>query len=408
MLAAPISSRGLSAAMAGAGRTYLDHNATSALRPQAREAMLAALEAAGNASSVHAEGRAARGVVEAARDEVAALVGAKPANVVFTSCGSEAAALALSPRIDVRGTMQTFDRLLVGATEHPCILAGGRFPSDRIDGLAVDGNGLLDLAALDARLGELSAKGLRAIVAVQAANSETGVLQPVAEIARRVHGSGGIVVCDAVQAPGRFAFDLAGSGADFAILSAHKLGGPQGVGALVAATGAVRIPDPLVRGGGQERGQRAGTENVAAIAGFGAAAGAVRTEADGAFGRLAALRDAFEEGLRARHPGAVVFGAAAPRLPNTCLYAVPGRAAETELMRLDLAGVALSSGSACSSGKVKASHVLAAMGVDPELARGAMRVSLGWSSTIDDVNRCLGAYENRDGTLSERPGRAAA
>lgn len=394
--------------MSGAQRTYLDHNATSALRPEAREAMLAALDGVGNASSVHAEGRAARACVETAREAVASLVGARPANVVFTSGGSEAAALALSPRVDVRGAIVTFDRLLVGATEHPCILAGGRFAADRVGVIPVDSSGVLDLAALEDGLASRRAAGAPAMVAVQAANNETGVLQPLPQIAERVHAHGGIVVCDAVQAPGRVAFDLQASGADFVILSAHKLGGPQGVGALVAATGNVRIADALVRGGGQERGLRAGTENIAAIAGFGAVARRVRDEGEAAGERLRALRDAFEAGLRARRDDVVVFGAGAARLPNTSLYALPGRPAETELMRLDLAGLALSSGSACSSGKVRASHVLSAMGVEPGLARCALRLSLGWSSTIEDVNRCLGAYENRGGTLSERSGRAAA
>lgn len=394
--------------MAGAERTYLDHNSTSVLRPEAREAMLAALDGVGNASSVHAEGRAARALVEDAREAVAVLVGAQPANVVFTSGGSEAAAMALTPRIEVHGTVVAFGRLLTGATDHPCVLAGGRFPADAAEMLPVDGAGLLDLEALASRLAALAGAGTRAVVAVQAANNETGVLQPLPEIAALVHRHGGIVVCDAVQAPGRVTFELAASGADFAILSAHKLGGPQGVGALVAATGNVRIPDALVRGGGQERGQRAGTENVAGIAGFGAAARVVREEGVGPAERLASLRDAFEAGLRVRRPDVVIFGEGAPRLPNTSLYAVPGRTAETELMRLDLAGLALSSGSACSSGKVKASHVLQAMGVEPGLARCALRLSLGWPSTIEDVNRCLGAYENRGDTLSERPGRAAA
>ncbi|WP_293861952.1 cysteine desulfurase family protein [uncultured Alsobacter sp.] len=394
--------------MAGAQRTYLDHNATSALRPEARAAMVAALDAVGNASSVHAEGRAARALVEAAREGVAALVGAKPANVVFTAGGSEAAALALTPRIEMGGTVRTFDRLLVSVTEHACILAGGRFAAHSIEILPVDPRGVVDAAGVAARLADLAARGLRAVVAVQAANNETGVVQDLAAIAAAVHAHQGILVCDAVQAPGRIGFDLKASGADFAILSAHKLGGPQGVGALVAATGSVRVADPLVRGGGQERGMRAGTENVPAIAGFGAAARAVRGEGAEAHGRLATLRDAFETGLRQRRSDAVIFGAGAGRLPNTSLYAIPGRAAEVELMRLDLAGIALSSGSACSSGKVRASHVLAAMGIEADLARCALRLSLGWTSTIEDVNRCLGAYENRDDTLSERPGRAAA
>lgn len=393
--------------MAGAARTYLDHNATSPLRPRARDAMLAVLDAAGNPSSVHAEGRAARAVVETARESVAALVGARPADVTFTSGGTEAIVTALTGAVEVAGEGLRFDRLLVGATEHACVLAGGRFPAGSVERLPVDGNGIIDPDALRDRLAVLQAEGVRAMVAVQAANNETGVIQPIADLAERVHAAGGVLVCDAVQAPGRMAFALADAGADAVVLSAHKLGGPLGAGALVT-TSRLRIKAPLLTGGGQERGARAGTENVAAIAGFGAAAAAVRDGGEAERARLAGLRDAFETGLRARRPQAVVFGAGVARLANTSLVAIPGDPAETALIRLDLAGLAVSSGSACSSGKVRRSHVLEAMGVDEDLSRCAIRVSFGWNSTETDVTACLEAFAKAPDALSERPGRAAA
>ena len=392
--------------MACATRIYLDHNATSPLRPQAREAMLRALEGGGNASSVHAEGRAARAFVEAARDAVAALAGAPAREVTFTSGGSEAAATALTPFVSRDGDRRPLDRLLVGATEHACILAGGRFGREWTEVIPVDGEGLIDLAWLESRLHALARAGERAMVAVQAANNETGVIQPVGVIGAMVEAARGITVCDAVQAMGRLERDAV-RGADILILSGHKIGGPQGVGALAVTSSAVRIEDPLLRGGGQERGARAGTENVAAIAGFGAAAEAVLAEGQAERGRMAALRDAAELRMRAAAPDTVIFGASAPRLPNTSLVSVPGLSAETALMAFDLDGIALSSGSACSSGKVRRSHVLDAMGVDHAVAGGAIRLSFGWSSSEAEVIRFAEAFEKRLGTLCLRRERAA-
>ena len=356
-------------------RFYLDYNATAPLRPQARAAMIAALDQIGNPSSIHFEGRAARALVEEARREVATLVGSAPRNVVFTAGGTEAANLALAPGVFAPG-VAPLGRLIVSATEHPCVLGGHRFPAAEI--APVGTNGRLDLEALARLLDD----GPPALVAVHAANNETGVLQPVAEAAELTHARAGLLFCDAAQVAGRL--PLAETGADALLLSAHKFGGPKGAGALVTLREGLHI-EPLLRGGGQERGRRAGTENVAAIAGFGAAA---RTAAPGLAeeaARLTALRDACEARLRALAPEAVIFAEGAPRLPNTFSFSIPGLTASTMLMRLDLDGIAASSGSACSSGKVSPSHVLAAMGVAPALAAGAIRISLGWASGEADV-----------------------
>lgn len=362
-------------------RIYLDHNATAPLRPAAVAAMQAAQGLPGNASSIHAEGRAARAVLETARQQVAELVGAKPRNVVFTSGGTEAANLALTPQWVRAGSTQPVERLLLLATEHACVLSGHRFAASAVTLLPCGHDGVIDLAALATTL----AQGGPALLAVQAANNETGVLQPVREAAALVHAAGGLVLCDAVQAAGKLPCDINALGVDALIVSAHKLGGPKGAGALVLAQGTVQPAAPLLRGGSQERGMRAGTENIAAIAGFGAAAQAILPQIAPEAQRQADLRSELEAGIRASAPDIVIFGHGAARLPNTLAFCIPGIRAETLLIALDLAGVAASSGSACSSGKVAASHVLAAMGVAPELAQGALRLSLGWSTTADEV-----------------------
>ena len=382
-------------------RIYLDWNATAPLRPAARAAMLAALERVGNPSSVHAEGRAARHLVERARDQVAALVGAEPGNVVFTSGGTEANNLALSPCIDGAAGRGRLSRILVSAVEHPSVRAGGRFPPDAIEKIPVTSAGIVDLAWLDARLGELYRGGARVLVSIMHANNETGVIQPIAAAAARVHAVDGILHVDAVQTAGRIACDIKALGADLVTLSGHKLGGPMGSGAVVKASERLHL-DPLIRGGGQERGNRAGTENVAAIAGFGAAAQAAGAalEPDGL--RIAALRDRLEAGLLAMAAGTVIFGHGTERLPNTTMFAVPGHKAEIAIMALDLEGIAGSSGSACSSGKVTASHVLEAMRVSPRLAAGALRLSLGWSTAETDIEGFLTAWRKLVSRLSRR------
>jgi cysteine desulfurase len=377
-----------------AERTYLDWNATARLRPEAREAMIAALDAVGNPSSVHAEGRAARHLIDEARRRVAALLGAEPANVVFTSGGTEANATALSPK-------DAADVLLVSAIEHPSVLAGGRFPADRVLQVPVGPDGVVDLATLERQLVAAGAEGRRVLVSLMHANNETGVVQPVAAAAAIVHAGGGLLHVDAVQTAGRIACDINALGADLLAVSGHKLGGPKGVGALVRRSDAIAWPEPLIRGGGQERGTRAGTENVAAIAGFGAAAAAAARDLAAEGRRLTALRDRLEAALTAEFPRTVIFGAAAERLPNTTLFALPVVKAETAVIGLDLAGVAVSSGAACSSGKVAPSHVLAAMGVPGALARGAVRISLGYSTQEADIERFLAAWRGLADALSK-------
>ena len=358
------------------------------LRPEARATVLAALETTGNPSSVHAEGRAARRIVEDARAEVARLAGVPPRCVTFVSGATEAANAALNPRFGLRPAEPSLDRLILAAGEHPAVLRGHRFPDSAVEVAPLAADGRIDLDAL----AQACRTPGRALLALQGANNETGVVQPVAEAARIVHAAGGFVFCDAVQLAGRADFTLASLGADALALSAHKIGGPKGAGALIASGPDVSLGEPLVRGGGQERGQRAGTESVASIAGFGAAARAAAAEIGAEAPRLAALRDALADAVLAVAPDAVAFGAEAARLPNTHCFAVPGIEAATLMIALDLAGVAVSSGSACSSGKVTPSHVLAAMGVASDLAQGAIRLSLGWNSAAPDVERFAEAF----------------
>ncbi len=385
-----------------ADRAYFDWNASAPLREEAREAMGAALALTGNASSVHAEGRAARRLIEQARDDVARLVGAESRNVTFTSGASEANALALTPAIETGGRREPRDRLFISAIEHPSVLSGGRFGAKQVEVLPVTPDGVVDLGALRLAL----SRSERPLVSVMLGNNESGVVQPIAEVADIVHAAGGVLHVDAVQGPGRIACDMGALGADLMSISSHKLGGPQGAGALIRR-GDVHIGDPLIKGGGQERGLRAGTENVAAIAGFGAAAGAAAATWQSDFQRLAALRDRFEAGLRSLTPHVVIFGENALRLPNTSLFTVPGLKAETAIIAFDLNGVAVSSGAACSSGKVQASHVLAAMGVEPALARGAVRVSLGWSTAEAEIEALLTAWNTVVSSLLNKHANAA-
>jgi cysteine desulfurase len=382
-------------------RAYLDWNATAPLRPEAYAAMVAACEVVGNPSSIHAEGRAARGVVEEARERVALLVGADPRRVIFTSGGTEANAMALGPAIEVAGDKRPHAPLLMSAIEHPSVRTGGRFAPDAVDQIPVTMDGVVDLRALKNRLADLAASGSRPLVAIMLANNETGVIQPVGEAAEIVHAAGGLLQVDAVQVAGKIECNIDELGVDLMTLSAHKLGGPKGVGALIKREEAVHLANPLIAGGGQERGARAGTENIAGIAGFGAAAAAVARALVEETSRVRALRDRLETKLKTISPDALIFGATAERLPNTTLFAVPGVKAETALIALDLDGVAVSSGSACSSGKVAASHVLQAMGFAPDLARGAIRVSLGYSTAESDVERFLTAWNKLVRTLSK-------
>jgi cysteine desulfurase len=384
-------------------RAYFDWNATAPLREQARAAMVAALGQTGNASSVHAEGRAARGLVEQARQQVAGLAGAEPQNVTFTSGATEANVLALTPAIEIGGRKSLRDRLFVSAIEHSSVRSGGRFPAELIEELPVTGDGLVDLHALKSAI----TRAERPLVSVMLANNETGVIQPIRQIAEIVQAANGVFHVDAVQGPGRTNCDIAALGADLMSLSAHKLGGPQGAGALIRR-GGIHIAEPLIKGGAQEHALRAGTENVAAIAGFGAAAAVAANRQEAA--AMAAMRDRLEAAIKTVTPDAVIFGEGAPRLPNTTLFAVPGMKAETAIIAFDLNGIAVSSGSACSSGKVQALAVLAAMGVEPSLAQGAVRVSLGWATTDHDIENLLNALTKVVSSLRKKhmnPGLAA-
>jgi cysteine desulfurase len=371
-----------------AERSYLDWNATAPLRDEARAALSEAFALAGNPSSVHAEGRAARQLVERAREEVAALVGGEPANVFFTSGGTEANMLALTPAIETATEKRPRERLLISAIEHASVRTGGRFPAGKTTEVAATPAGRIDLGVL----ADAVAGAPRPLVSLMLANNETGVVQPVTEAAAIVHAAGGLIHVDAVQGPGRIACDIGALGADLLTLSAHKIGGPKGVGALVRVSEDIHFPDPLVRGGGQERGLRAGTENVAGIAAFGATAAVARAKLAAEAAHMRALRELLERGLKAISPGVVIFGETAERLPNTALFAAEGMKAETAVIAFDLEGVAVSSGAACSSGKVQPSHVLAAMGVSPALTHGAVRVSLGWATSEVDVERLLAAW----------------
>lgn len=370
-------------------RIYLDWNATAPLLGAARDAMLDALAMPGNPSSVHAEGRAARAVIEKARRAVAALVGAAPAHVTFTANATEAANQALSPVFRMGKSPVGLGRLYVSAIEHPAVRAGGRFPKERVTELAVTPAGLIDLDALTSTLAGCDASEGLPLVAVMLVNNETGVIQPIREVSTIVKKFGGLLVVDAVQAAGRIPLSISELGADFLILSAHKLGGPKGVGALVSQ-GETFMPEPLVRGGGQEKGHRAGTENLAAIAGFGAAAERMSADLLNRNAGVAALRDRAEAGMLSAAPETVIYGRGEARVGNTSFFHLPGLKAETGQIAFDLEGIALSAGAACSSGKVGASHVLTAMGEDA--ATGALRLSIGPDTTESDIDRFLDAF----------------
>lgn len=370
-----------------AKRAYMDHNATAPVRPEAAEAVTRALRFAGNPSSVHAEGRAARRLVEEARAEVAALIHARPAEVIFTSSGTEAANLAFHAARTALG----IERAVVSAVEHDCVHAVAAALDLPVTVLPVNPDGVADLAALAAALGG----GGRTLVALMLANNETGVVQPVAEAVRLAGEVGAYVAVDAVQAAGKMPVDFAALGADMMFLSAHKIGGPQGAGALVMREGLAFAP--LIRGGGQELRRRAGTENAPGIAGFGVAAALAVRETGAEAARLLALRERLEARIAEAAPDAVFFGSGAPRLANTSCFsafslAEAGVEAETLVMALDLDGIAVSAGAACSSGKVARSHVLAAMGVGEALARSAIRVSLGAGSSEEDIDRLVASW----------------
>jgi cysteine desulfurase len=336
--------------------------------------MIAAFDCTGNASSIHAEGRAARALVEEARERVASVFRVEPSAVYFTSGGTEAANWLLQAR---QGR-----RLVLTAVEHPCVRSGHRFEPDAVSTVPVSADGILDLNVFEAALSP------GAFAAVQAANNETGVIQPLDGIAGIAHGKGAVLICDAVQALGRMPLGVLAN-ADVLFFSAHKFGGPKGAGAVIVHDGAFPLR-PLLRGGGQERRQRSGTENVPAIAGLAAALEAAVAAQDRFVCEAKNFQERLEAGIRAIAPDAVIFGVGAPRLANTACFAIPGKSAEISLIAFDLEGVSVSSGSACSSGKVERSYVLDAMGVSPDLSAGAIRVSTGWTSAQQDLERFLG------------------
>ncbi|HVW75122.1 MAG TPA: cysteine desulfurase family protein [Rhizomicrobium sp.] len=383
---------------------YLDHNATSPIRPECLTAISHALAVGGNPSSIHARGRAARAIMEEAREKVAVLAGAKAAEVIFTSGATEANDLALFGAVE--GSLAEGEtritRIFVSAIEHSSVLAtadrlGERYPWLRVSRLSVTADGVVDLEGLRVALRE--GKG-RALVAVMAANNETGVVQPIAEVSRLAREAGALVLVDAVPAAGKTRLDF--SLCDYMVLSAHKIGGPQGSGALVVRDGAPL--EPQLVGGGQQKGLRAGCENLSGIAGFGVAAHSL-ADGEGERARIAHLRDHFEAALKQAVPQTVIFGVTQDRLCSTSCFAIPGLTAETALIGLDLDGVMMSSGSTCSSGKVAVSHVLAAMGTEEALAACALRASFGWSSTMEDVNAAIASLIK----LRERArGKAAA
>jgi cysteine desulfurase len=368
---------------------YLDHNASAPLLPEARAAHVGALDLVGNPSSVHAQGRALRAVIDKARAQVARLAGAERDQVVFTGSATEAITQAIVGGAKAFGV----DAILVSDGEHAAVLRAAEATGLPVKKVGLDADGLIKIDEIAAALAAADLVGMRVLVAVHLANNETGVIQPLADVVRIAHAHGALVHCDAIQAAGRLPLEVGALGIDLMTLSAHKLGGPQGVGALIVRDG---IPiTPVLRGGGQEHRRRAGTENVAGIAGFGVAARLAR-EGLPAQAALGELRDDMERRLirAAQEVGkpAVLYGRGAPRVANTTCVSMPGATSETQIMALDLAGIAVSAGSACSSGKVKPSHVLTAMGVPADEAASAIRVSLGWGTRAGDIDRFVEAW----------------
>ncbi len=370
---------------------YLDYNASGLVRPEVQEIMAAALADNGNPSAVHAAGRRARARIETARAQVADLVGADPTAVVFSSGGTESNAQAILSAIAAG-----CERLIVGATEHPCVAEAAAVSGKPVETIPVDADGVVDLNWLEQAL----ARPGRAVVAIHHANNESGVIQPIAEAAALVRAAGGWLHVDAIQSAGKIPVDMRALGADTLTLSAHKLGGPQGVGALISKEGA-----PIIRtlhGAGQERGLRAGTENVPGIAGFGVSAVCAARDLSEAMAH-AAWRDAAE--ARVKAAGATIIGGAVERLPNTLFMAVEGWDSPQQLITLDLAGVMISAGSACSSGKTKPSKTISAMGLH-DLATGGVRISGGWGTTEQDwirfADAWIAAYGKHVARISER------
>lgn len=370
-------------------RLYLDWNATAPLHPAAREAIMRAIDVFGNPNSVHGEGRAARAAIEGARRKVAALAGTDAGNVVFTSGATEAANLVLTPDFRMGRTPLRLGHLYFSAVEHPAVREGGRFAKEKMTEIPVTEAGTVDLDALASLLDAHDKAAGLPMVAIMLVNNETGIVQPVEAAAKIVHAHGGLFVVDAVQAAGRIALDIDRLGADFIIVSSHKIGGPKGAGALIAR-GEALMPRPLIQGGGQERGHRSGTQNSLALIGFGAAAEVAANERETRNVAIGALRQRLEAGMRQAAADVIIHGEGGERVANTIFFTLPGLKAETGQIAFDLEGVALSAGSACSSGRLGESHVLTAMGRDAKL--GALRISLGFSTTEEDIDRAIAAF----------------
>lgn len=366
-------------------RIYLDFNATTPLSDSAKTALMQSFEHFGNASSVHSEGRTAKALIQTARRHIAESLNGNIDNIIFTSGATESAALALTPYYMMGRSAVLFSKLYVSATEHPCVLAGGRFDKADIVTIPVDKNGLIDCNILENELKNHNKSAGLPLISIQYANHETGVLQPIGQIADIVKQSGGVFVADIVQAYGKMPIDLAELGADFVFISGHKLGAPKGIGALIAL-GSVLMPKALLTGGGQEHGHRSGTQAVGMISAFGAAVEDIKRH-DNEYNRLKILRNHLEQGLKEISPDCIIHGEQSERLPNTTFFSIPDMKAETLQIAYDLAGIAVSAGSACSSGKVSSSPVLKAMNYDDD--NGAIRISTGWRTELQDIDTFL-------------------
>lgn len=369
-------------------RRYFDHNATTPLSDIARDALVESLNVYGNPSSVHAEGRASKSLLNKARFQVAQRLNTQADHVVFTSGASEAAMTLLTPFYKMGRSDVVFSHLYIGATEHPCITKGGRFHKESMSVIGVDTKGLIDLIELKALLKKHEIANGLPLIAIQAANGETGIIQNISQIANIVSEFGGVLIVDLVQFIGKSTIDINEFGGDFFILSGHKIGGPKGIGAIVSKGNAL-MPVPLIDAGGQEKGFRSGTEALSLIASFGAAM--TQMPNFGTIETLTHLRDKLESGIKRISNRVIIYGEEATRLPNTSYFSVQGSKAETLQIGFDLAGFAVSAGSACSSGKVKQSSVLEAMGVNSD--EGAIRVSLGFEACEQDVDDFLIAFE---------------
>lgn len=382
----------------------MDYNATAPLLPSAKDAMIQAMDESGNPSSVHREGQMARRMINRAREHVANLCDADPAHVTFISGATEAACHLLTPNYKMGRSAINISKLYISAVEHPCVLAGGRFNASDVVIVAADGNGRLDLDDLEQKLGAHDDEQGLPMLALQGANNETGVLHPVEKALEIAKSHKAITVLDAVQAAGKIEFSMRTLGADFAFISAHKIGGPKGVGAIISQ-GEILMPEPLVSGGGHEKGHRGGTENLIGIIGFGASC-LFAKENLSKFLQLSKIRDETEERISNIAPDIMIYGKGIQRIANTICFSLPDTKSETLQIAFDIDGVATSSGSACSSGKVGESHVLAAMGADT--SAGALRVSIGHGTTEDDIAAFLSAFEKINTRRLQRRAEAAA